>query len=228
MASKTITASFSSDLAYQSASVKRTYAVDMPSGSKEWTPTSTTSLTAKYEYPLAFGFDYSSLDSLVITAKVTIGSSNCSSSKKVTVSVLSNSSSKTALITGTEESKASGTYTYTLTLTAANLATLKSEGATGVLLFVQAKGTGSRTTCNLPSAGSYATGYSISKTHNVNITVNPADLTGAVTYTVPPTVNYYNGSKWVACVPFYYDGSKWVECEAKYYNGSTWKNLTKG
>lgn len=41
-----------------------------------------------------------------------------------------------------------------------------------------------------------------------------------------PTVNYYTGSAWKACVPYYYDGSKWVECEAKYYDGSTWKELT--
>lgn len=56
------------------------------------------------------------------------------------------------------------------------------------------------------------------------------EVTGSITLTIQQssTINYWNGSSWISCIPYYWDGSSWVECGARYYNGSAWVECDSG
>lgn len=227
MATKIITGSFDASIATQQASASRTYAVDTAGTGKYWSPSSTTSLVKDYTYPINFGFDYRSLEELTLNINILVDSSYCSNTKNLNLEVLS--SGGTSLYTHSTQSVADGTYNYVFTLNSTAMATLVAEKATGIQLYVRVSCTASRSTSGLPSASNYSTGYAISRSHKVWFTVNPGDINATVDYIDinNPTINYYTGSEWKACVPYYHNGTTWVECEAKYHDGSGWKALTK-
>lgn len=224
---KTVNGSFDSSAATQQTSVSRTYAVDLnDSGVKAWSPSSSTSVSKTYTYPINFGFTYENISSITFNLTILADSSYCTTSKVLNLTI--QSSNGTELYAYSESGLADGTYNYSFTLSSAAITTLIAEKATGLQLYVRVGSTASRSTSSLPSANNYSTGYAITRSHKVWFTVNPTDIAAVVVYDdgkSAATINYYTGSEWKACVPYYHDGSKWVECEARYYDGG-WKALT--
>lgn len=225
MANIVINGSFDASYAKRISTVNRTYAVDLDdNNTKSWSPSSTTSVSVGGQYPINFGSSYSGLTTLTLAFSIEVSSSYCSSNKYLTFEIWTNNG--TVLYSHPTQTVTNGSHNFSFTLDSTALATMRSEGATGLQLSVEARTTAGRTTSSLPSASNYSTGYAISRSHQLWFIINPTDIGANITY-INPTVNYYTGSEWKACVPYYHNGTTWVECEAKYHNGSGWQTLTK-
>lgn len=227
MANKTVNGSFTSSVATQQASVSRTYAVDLGDGNtKVWSPSSSTSVSKNYTYPINFGFTYKSLSSITFNLTILVDSSYTTNTKNLNLEI--RTSGGTTIYTHPTQSVSDGTYTYSFTLDSTAISTLNSEKATGLQLYVRVGCTASRSTSSLGSANNYSTGYAITRSHKVWFTVNPTDISVAVGYVDlnNATINYHTGTEWKACELYYHNGTTWVKCEAKYYDGSSWKTLT--